>query len=1199
MKRLMSTAVALVWVVVLGLSGRHFLVIHIRQWRPCRQASVNGDLAVAKYQRQFVDRSQLNMSMIYFADATDPLFVVIENAARSSASLLNVTLLGALPATSSQNQGTQLQQIQDAIDSRSMGLISTLHDEANVYPLLVQAAKAGAAILSYNNGYEQTKKIGSIGAVAEDLYAGGVALGTTLASAPWSVQRPVCILLNLEAIYAIDRCSGALYGYNQVTGKNLQFGALNTATTQLVEVDNSAVTSSLNQVQAKKLADFLDQEITVDALFLTQASLIPNVKAAIGRMAVPRQIRVAVNDYNPQVRAELDANSTYMQTVVAEGQQPFIQGFMTTLYMFTHLTLNESLSDYLVPSGPFLVDTTAPLKARADKVSQVEQMSSFNLTTPRRIATLFHEPNNPLYTDQANILSGIKDAAALWKYTVDSQPITDFYDPVANNASLYAIFANCTSSPSTCPSALVTSYPNQDFVNRAAALTQGLPTPIPYFVLGASNTADVSARNPDVTQYLGIDDEYAGRQAAKLLIEAGATKPVCVGPDMAPSSYHRRCGGMIAEFLAQKNIAVDTSYMSTSLENAQAILRSLMQAKGYDSLLCTLPSLCGSLFAAISTSTTPVTAPKYIVSIGLTVRVMKAISAGEMIGAIDTVPYSHGFISLFHVGAQLEGSTNPSTQVLHIGQTTRTWACPPGMAFNANGQMYQRLPSGMMSMGNVCKPCEPHTQAPVASMLTCTACPVGTYADQLGAITCASCDDGIGKEFAVCRAYFKGTEQPPASRSAIRALAGIAGGVTALLGLGLFLGQEEPIIRKASPPLSIGVLMGSMLVIIAVFLQQWELNTARCSASMWMLATGFGLAVGCVFVKNFRLHRIFNNPRLRADALSFSYLGRQLAIILAFEWLLLAIWTGVSPPGKMLTTSGNGQAYAACSSENSIVQSAFSALLIIYNAGLLIANIAVGFLNRNLREDFSETQYISWASYNIIICAALGIAVGYIGIDNNFRHGVVFATITFAALGLPVILFATRLFKAYTDRRDGVNKGDQSGSGKAGTTTGFISKGSGTRNRSASASRVNVVQAMVSQNVPVAVHKGKLTSVWDSYKATLVIFPRGAGVMLTLVGSDPKAPAETFVIGPGNFLPHTTPEGAADGVLFLVLGRRTVSIQLENQETYTNWESHFKGVSVDSNRTGSMKPASASLPEESGGGGRGDDMEEGRGGEEV
>ncbi|KAI8823001.1 7 transmembrane sweet-taste receptor of 3 GCPR-domain-containing protein [Fimicolochytrium jonesii] len=837
---------------------------------------------------------------------------------------------------------------------------------------------------------------------------------------------------------------------------------------------------------------------------------------------------------------------------------------MSILYMFTHLALNETVSDYLIASGPFVVDSTVSSKERADRVSAVEAISSFTLGTRRKVYALFHEGSkDPTFiAHQVNVIAGLTDAAGQWNYDLTVTPTGTSFNNATTYAALETIFTSCAATPSTCPAALITSYLDQQFVDRAATLAAGAVNPIPYFVIGSSGATDANA-NAHVAQYIGVDDGQVGMQAAQMMIEAGATKPLCVGPSAAGPSYARRCAGFVSTYSSVKGVTAAELYTPTSLENAQALLKSKMQGTVYDGILCTMPELCTSLFAMLDTTPT-IARPKYVYSIGMSVSVMEAITQGKMLGAVDTTPYTNGYIAMYHVGSLLEGSTIPSTQVVHIGQKNRTWACPPGYAFNADGNMYTRMPSGMMSAGSVCQPCPANSHAPAASTAICSACPLGTYADRTGAIRCASCDDGIGITVGYCANYFKGTEVTPSSRSAVRALGGIGLAVVGLLGAGLVVAQGEPIIRKASPALSSGVLVGSMFVVASTLLQQFDLSTGKCTSSMWLLATGFGLSVGCVFVKNLRVYRIFNNPRLRSQGLNFTYMAQQLAFILLGEWILLAIWTGVSAPTKLLTTSGSGKTYAACSSPKLAVQGAFSGLLILYNAALLIANVCIGFLNRNLQEDFSETQYISWASYNILVCSALAIAIGYLDIDIDFKWGVLFAMIILAAVGLPIILFATRLVRAYTDRKNasGDTGSEITSQPKSATGQKMMSFRKGSLNKGSGNIRPNTLNAMLTQNIPVAVHRGKMMSVWESYKATLIIIPRGAGVIIILTGSDTKESSEALTVGPGAFTPLMNPEAAADFMLFVVAanGRRTVSIQLEDAETYATWEAHFKAV---------------------------------------
>ncbi|KAI8907724.1 hypothetical protein DFJ77DRAFT_442905 [Powellomyces hirtus] len=452
-------------------------------------------------------------------------------------------------------------------------------------------------------------------------------------------------------------------------------------------------------------------------------------------------------------------------------------------------------------------------------------------------------------------------------------------------------------------------------------------------------------------------------------------------------------------------------YLPMTLQSAQRILQDLIMSDGPDGVLCGIPELCDSLLLAMDVVVTMSSPPKYVTSIGLSPSIIGYLSRGQMIGAVDTAPYATGFLTMFHTALQIETTTNAATRNITIGQTIRTWGCPPGFRYNARGSMYQTFPSGLTVFGDVCTPCDSDTFAYKANSLQCQLCPLGTYNNYTAAVGCQGCDDGHGADKPSCiRRLDRLAPTPGHSQS-----------------------QPRPIRRR------------------------YHLKFYGRHFSV-AAAMGFDYLQICVLVKGFRLYKIFNNTRLRSLALTVDYLAKQLVVILAFEWILLAGWTIMSPPTKTLVLHTDQQLYA----------------------------------------------YISWASYNILVCATLALSVGYLNIENDFRWGVVFTATVGAAISLPIILFAMRLRKAYQARK--LMASDEESAHSDGLPSpmspeqwSFPSK---SVQKKETYGRTPACQAYVDRDVSVAAYKGRLVSTWAASTANLIVLPRGEGAWVILTPND-------------------------------------------------------------------------------------------------
>jgi hypothetical protein len=72
------------------------------------------------------------------------------------------------------------------------------------------------------------------------------------------------------------------------------------------------------------------------------------------------------------------------------------------------------------------------------------------------------------------------------------------------------------------------------------------------------------------------------------------------------------------------------------------------------------------------------------------------------------------------------------------------------------------------------------------------------------------------------------------------------------------------VIFAASPPFLILILIGCGLATLASILSIVDQTANVCTAKTWLGHISFHFVFGAVFAKTWRLHRIFNNPVLRA-----------------------------------------------------------------------------------------------------------------------------------------------------------------------------------------------------------------------------------------------------------------------------------------------------------------------------------------------
>ena len=109
-------------------------------------------------------------------------------------------------------------------------------------------------------------------------------------------------------------------------------------------------------------------------------------------------------------------------------------------------------------------------------------------------------------------------------------------------------------------------------------------------------------------------------------------------------------------------------------------------------------------------------------------------------------------------------------------------------------------------------------------------------------------------------------------------------------------------IRFASPAFLIATNIGALLYafspLLLTYTSKWSNNL--CLSHTWTQGVGFALLFGALFVKMYRVHRLFNNKKLKRIHMRDLDVGRLLGYVVVCEIVLLLIITYIFPPESEL-----------------------------------------------------------------------------------------------------------------------------------------------------------------------------------------------------------------------------------------------------------------------------------------------------------
>jgi hypothetical protein len=193
--------------------------------------------------------------------------------------------------------------------------------------------------------------------------------------------------------------------------------------------------------------------------------------------------------------------------------------------------------------------------------------------------------------------------------------------------------------------------------------------------------------------------------------------------------------------------------------------------------------------------------------------------------------------------------------------------------------------------------------------------------------------------------------------------------------------REKPVIRASSPAFLVGVMVGITGDLIGIIIQEGKPTPNLCQARFIVPSLSLTVILANLFVKTWRVWRIFDNKRMKKITISNFQLLQMIFGLLSIEAVLFVIWYNLDSPvpapyfGDWICTSS--------------VQDVFQLALQGYKLILLAFGAFLGYGIRNVQmSQFNESRQIAFSIYNILFTSILVAIVNY-NVDDLQAHFIV------------------------------------------------------------------------------------------------------------------------------------------------------------------------------------------------------------------
>ncbi|KAI9327826.1 7 transmembrane sweet-taste receptor of 3 GCPR-domain-containing protein [Zopfochytrium polystomum] len=282
-----------------------------------------------------------------------------------------------------------------------------------------------------------------------------------------------------------------------------------------------------------------------------------------------------------------------------------------------------------------------------------------------------------------------------------------------------------------------------------------------------------------------------------------------------------------------------------------------------------------------------------------------------------------------------------------------------------------------------------------------------------------------------------------------------------------------------SPAFVAVILVGMLALELSALGWIGEFTAWKCHVETFVLPIAFSLLMGALFIKNYRLYKIFNNPYLMKSGLSNLELGLSVIAVVAPNLIVAIVWTIISPKQPKLTfvslSSGQQSSYYLCASDSPKTDIIFLAVFYAYNIALVAATVWIAVVTRNVKAQLSESVYIGYSLYNAVATCIILIPLLFVGIITDFMVLFWFRAVILlypVAFGFGMLFGKRVLYDTWLSE-------DQLNAAKSSKTPSIL----GSALRSASAVKESLTQSTLTCTVSILYQTGVMAS-WKRRTAT-------------------------------------------------------------------------------------------------------------------
>jgi len=230
--------------------------------------------------------------------------------------------------------------------------------------------------------------------------------------------------------------------------------------------------------------------------------------------------------------------------------------------------------------------------------------------------------------------------------------------------------------------------------------------------------------------------------------------------------------------------------------------------------------------------------------------------------------------------------------------------------------------------------------------------------------------------------------------------------------------RDDYVFKAAAQSLVQVMNLGHLLLLCVIFAAFPRPSDGSCVMMVLLGHLGFVLAVGSLFVKNYRVAQIFynTNEKLKSIEVSDCQLFGYLSVGVGILAVYMILWGVIDPPraGRQTDTNDSNLYYDVCTSNIG-----WYVALVVVELAFLMVGVIIAWQIRDAPTKFNESKAIGTSLYAIFFVSIIVLGA-FIGISENpdLSYAVLSIGILLCVVTMQFSIIGTKFHRLYTNKSE-------------------------------------------------------------------------------------------------------------------------------------------------------------------------------------